>query len=286
MLKDIRIARVFPRKTTATPDDRLAFVNRSPPADMEEIDEVHISVAFTYDIPLAEKLEKEWRVLGVPVKMGGPAYNAPGGDFLPGMYLKKGYVITSRGCPNACWFCAVPKREGVLRELPIQDGWNILDDNLLACSEKHVRGVFEMLLRQEKRPVLSGGLEATRLKTWHVELMRKAKVSRMYFAYDTPDDLEPLVEAGQMLRANGISVASHRAGCYVLIGYRGDSFEKAQKRLHETIQAGFMPYAMLYRDHEGNTSDEWRRFQREWVRPQYVGKKMSEYWKGCDRYGV
>lgn len=266
--------------TTATPDDQLSFVNRSPPILMEEIDEVHISVAFTYDLPLAEKLEKEWSVLDVPVRVGGPAFNAPGGDFIPGMYLKEGYVITSRGCPNACWFCAVPKREGSLRELPVQDGWNVLDDNLLACSEEHVREVFAMLMRQTKRPVLSGGLEAKRLRTWHVELMRSAKVSRMYFAYDTPDDLEPLIEAGKMLRENGISAASHRAGCYVLIGYRGDTFDKAEKRLNETIQTGFMPYAMLYRDQDGNVSDEWRRFQREWVRPQYVGAKMSAYWKG------
>ena len=61
--------------------------------------------------------------LGVPVHMGGPAFNMPGGDFVPGMYLKKGYVITSRGCPNRCWFCSVPRREGGrLRELPITEG--------------------------------------------------------------------------------------------------------------------------------------------------------------------
>ena len=50
------------------------------------------------------------------------------------MYMKPGYVITSRGCPNRCWFCAVPKREGYqLRELPVTDGWIVADDNLLAA---------------------------------------------------------------------------------------------------------------------------------------------------------
>jgi hypothetical protein len=33
-----------------------------------------------------------------PVKVGGPAFSAPGGDFIPGRYMKRGYVITSRGC--------------------------------------------------------------------------------------------------------------------------------------------------------------------------------------------
>jgi hypothetical protein len=41
--------------------------------------------------------------------------------------------------------------------------------------------------------------------------MRKLKTERMYFAYDTPDDLEPLIEAGKMLRASGITAASHTA---------------------------------------------------------------------------
>lgn len=278
-----RIARIFPRRTNATPKDDMAFVNRSPPLNMPEVDEVHVSVAFTYDMPVAEQLAENWRTLGVPVKLGGPAYDAPGGEFVPGMYLKDGYVITSRGCPNHCWFCTVPKREGALRELEIKNGWNVLDDNLLACSDAHIRAVFDMLQNQFHAPVLSGGLEAKRLKPWHVELIRQTKVKRMYFAYDTPDDLEPLIDAGRLLQAGGISVAGHRACCYVLIGYPGDTFSKAEFRLMQTVSAGFMPYAMLYRDKDGITDAEWRRFQREWIRPQYVAMKMREEWRN-DRF--
>ena len=150
----------------------------------------------------------------------------------------------------------------------------MLDDNLLACSDDHIRSVFQMLKQQKERPVLSGGLEAKRLKPWHVRLIREAKVRRMYFAHDTPDDLEPLIHAGELLREVGISAASHRACCYVLIGFPGDSFDEAEGRLEQTIRAGFMPYAMLFRDADGATEPEWRRFQRDWVRPQYVGAKM------------
>ena len=31
---------------------------------------------------------------------------------------------------DACWHCAVPEREKGLRELPIQSGFNVLDDNI------------------------------------------------------------------------------------------------------------------------------------------------------------
>lgn len=192
----MRIARVFPRITNATPRDEYTFAD-VPGLFLPPIDEVHISVTFTYDIQRAEYLAEQWKHVA-PVKIGGPALNEPGGEFIPGMYVKKGMVITSRGCPNKCWFCQVPKREGGLRELTIKEGNNILDDNLLACSDSHIKKVFEMLKKQKYgRPLFTGGLEARKLKDWHVDLLREIKPKEMFFAYDTPDDYEPLVEAGK-----------------------------------------------------------------------------------------
>lgn len=273
----MRIARVFPRRTKATPDDALAFVDCQPPMlTLPEIDEVHISVAFSWDMPRAEQLAEAWRIVGVPVKMGGPAFNQPGGEFVPGMYVKQGYTITSRGCPNHCWFCAVPKRERGLRELSIHDGWNVLDDNLLACSETHIRAVFKMLARQPHRAEFTGGLESRILKPWHAALLREIKAKRMYFAYDTPNDYEPLVQAGRIMRQEGHRFESHSMACYVLIGYQGDTFEQAERRLVDTIKAGYMPYAMLYRGEDGAKNSDWGRFQREWLRPEILGIKVRK----------
>lgn len=273
----MRIARVFPSRTSMTPTDELAFVNCPPPLlILPEIDEVHVSVAFSWDMKRADQLAEAWRAVGVPVKMGGPALNLPGGEFIPGRYVKRGAVITSRGCPNHCWFCAVPKREGGLRELPVTEGWNVLDDNLLACSEGHVRAVFSMLARQSEKPVFTGGLEAKILQPWHAEALRALHPKRMYFAYDTPDDYEPLVNAGRILQDAGFTLESHAMCCYCLIGYKGDTFDKAEKRLTDTINAGFMPYAMLYRGEAGKTDAAWRRFQREWLRPEIVSTKARQ----------
>jgi len=222
-------------------------------------------------------LAKSWERIA-PVKMGGPAMGTRGEEFISGRYIKSGYVITSRGCPNRCWFCSVWKREGEgIRELPISDGWNVLDDNLLACSEKHIREVFAMLERQSQPCEFTGGLEAARLRPWHVELIKKLMPSQVFFAYDTPDDLEPLIQAGKMLRESGYGITrtgnmSHRMRAYVLIGYPQDTFEKAEKRLGETINAGFMPMAMLWRDTEGKKDRGWGRFQKKWARPAIMSK--------------
>jgi len=261
-----RIARVFPRRTKATPVDNLAFVGL-PGFFPPEVDEVHVSVTFTWDIPLAEYLAEAWAKVA-PVAIGGPALGERGGDFVPGRFLRRGYVITSRGCPNRCWFCSVPRREGDVRELPITEGHNVLDDNLLACSDEHIRAVFAMLKKQKLgRIMFTGGLEAARLKPWHVEEIAKLHPKEIFMAYDTEDDYEPLVQAGRMFRAAGIRARSHTLRAYVLLGYPNDSMRKAQVRLRNVLALGIIPMAMLWRDESGDRDPDWVKFAWPWSRP-------------------
>lgn len=270
----MNLIRVFPRRTAATPTDGHAFIG-NPPMFWPEADEVRVSVAFSWDRAEGERLADAWTATGLPLTIGGPAFDAPGEEFVPGRYLQQGYTITSRGCPNHCWFCAVPKREGRLRELAIADGWKVCDDNLLACSEAHVRAVFAMLKRQRHRAEFVGGLEANVLKPWHVDLLANLKPRRMYFAYDTPNDLEPLQQAGAMLAEAGLRRESHCVCAYVLIGYPDDTMDAARARLFETWAAGFYPFAMLHRDQRGDVRRDWARFQRLWTRPQIVATKLA-----------
>nr|DAH69729.1 MAG TPA: Radical SAM superfamily [Caudoviricetes sp.] len=160
------IARVFPRRTAMSPTDALASFG---PPTIENIadcikagvTEVHISVTFTWDLEKAEDLYYAWQILGVPVEVGGPAFDDRMGNFTPGLYLREGMIFTSRGCTKDCWFCSVPRcAHGEIKELPIVDGWNILDDNILATSEQHFRAVCAMLKRQKHPAVFSGGLHA------------------------------------------------------------------------------------------------------------------------------
>jgi len=153
---------------------------------------------------------------------------------------------------------------------------NFKHRKILACSEGHIRAVFAMLGRQKERPLLTGGLESRLLRQWHVDLIRDARVERMYFANDTQSDYEPLVAAGRLLAENGITRQAHKARCYVLIGFPGDTFDAAEKRLRDTWAAGFVPFAMLYRNAAGETPSDWRRFQTEWVRVPIIMHKLKE----------
>lgn len=162
-----KIIRVFPSRTNLTPTDDYCFFD-SPGLFIPPHDEVHICCVFTWDIPKAEKLWGDWRTItGKPVFLGGPAVDDPrdsdaDADFIPGMYVKHGVTFTSRGCPNDCSFCLVPKREGKLREIEIKLGNIINDNNFLACSKEHRRKVYDML-KNQKAIEFKGGLEAERL---------------------------------------------------------------------------------------------------------------------------
>lgn len=261
----MKIIKVFPRRTKATPDDGFC---RGPEL-FDQADEVHLSVTFTWDIPAAEELERQWRNVA-PVKVGGPAIGTRGEEFSPGMYLKEGYTITSRGCPNRCWFCTVPKRDGDIRELPIKDGWNVLDDNLLACSDEHIENVFTMLGRQKTKAEFTGGLEAKLLKKWQAKRMKTIKTKQAFFAYDTEDDFEPLAQATKMMLDAGFTKASHSLRCYVLVGYPKDTFDLAEFRMKQVCGLGLTPMGMLWRDRVGTVGNEWRQWQRKWARPAII----------------
>ena len=268
----MNILRVFPRRTKATPTDdgvRIGY----PGLFDEPVDEVHISTVFTYDLRESELLAKAWNGYG-EVKVGGPGTGMAGSEFVGGMYLRHGYTITSRGCHNTCWYCDVWSREGPVRELPIVEGYNVLDDNLLACSEGHVRAVFDMLGRQWERVELTGGLEARILKAWHVDLIAKTNPRQVFFAYDKDGDLEPLREASRLFKAAGWPETPGKADrlrCYVLIGYDGDTMEGAEGRLRAAMSAGFLPSAMLYTNKKGvSAGGKWPAFQRIWHRPAII----------------
>jgi hypothetical protein len=270
------LARVFPRKTRATPDDEYAFIGLPPAKLPEGIEKRDISVAFEYDLKEAERLYEAWSKIA-PCSIGGPATGQRGEEFVPGKYLRQGYVITSRGCDNGkkCWYCRVPSREGPVRELPVRPGVNILDDNLLACSDTHIKKVFAMLEEQKRqghRTFFTGGLEAALIREWHVELLKRLRPKEIFFGCDTDEKFYHLREALKLFReADYVSHNTLRA--YVLVGYKNDSLEDAERRLQRVKNLGVCPMAMLYKDATGSVVEperDWKRLQRLWARPALI----------------
>ncbi|GAF72342.1 unnamed protein product, partial [marine sediment metagenome] len=184
------ILRVFLRRNSHTPDDDMVAIG--PPGLWKPAaKEVHISVAFTWDRQHGEWLQNEWAKYYPVVKLGGPGIDGEGNGFEPGMYLKQGITITTRGCPNHCPFCLV--KDKPFRELTIKPGWVVQDNNILAASQGHFSAVIEMLNTRSKAAVFRGGLDSSRITPWHIEKLKQLKsIGELWFACDTDTALKPL----------------------------------------------------------------------------------------------
>lgn len=272
-----RILRVFPRRTSYTPTDELAFypITTQTPiwACLPEFDEIHISCSFTWDKPFCDELQAEWQYFtDKPIEIGGPAYCSDADDFTPGLYLKPNIIFTSRGCNNNCPWCIVPKIEGSLKELPIVPGNIIQDNNFLQTSRRHKEKVFEML-RGQSQIMFKGGLEPALLDDHFVEAVRSLRIADLWLACDTDGAMEVFKKACTKLVAAGFS--RKKIKCYTLIG---DDMEANEARLQEIYHAGAMPFAQLYRDFTSRKTEyskRWNAFARQWQRPPAIEAHMK-----------
>lgn len=272
------LIRVFPRLTNATPRDSLAFVGDPPfPEMLPPADEVHISVAFTWDIVEAKRLQRAWeRFYPDRVRIGGPAMGSPAREFVPGRYLREGYTITSRGCPNHCPHCLVPGREGNLCALyPVPPGHIEQSNNLLALPELDWWRVLAMLAGQRKAAKLVGGLQAdlfTDEKAF--ELRSNVRVKELFFAYDRPEqwrDVRQAIRTAIYWFGKGREDEPQRkVRCYVFAGYDGDTPKQAVNRCRQVLAEHAVPFLMLWQPADRfieyhNT--EWQPLMRKWMLP-------------------
>lgn len=259
------ILRVFPRRTSHTPVDPLAFVGE-PGGDLPEAEAVHVSCCFTWDVQESFRLAKLWGRHYRRVLVGGPAVAPENKGFVPGMYLREGITFTSKGCPHKCSFCLVPLREGPLRLLdPIPEGYIIQDNNFAATPKEHRGRTYRMLDRQPKAAIFSGGIDARLVTDDLASEFRDLRINSIFLAADSLASLRPLERAVGRLSYLG----RNKLRCYMLLAYRGETVDQALYRLEKAWEIGVLPFAQLYRPpgHPVEYSKEWKQLARVWSRP-------------------
>lgn len=277
----MKILRVFVKKTSYTPDDDMVIIGGPPlPGLIPEHDEVHISVAFTWDMDAAEELMFQWQAAtDKPVRIGGPAYKSMVNGFQPGLYVRKGILFTSRGCNNNCRFCGVREIEGTLVELPVHEGNVIQDNNFLQCSRTHKDKVFEML-RTQRGICFRGGLQCNLIDDHFIENIQQLRIAELWLACDTDKSLPAFKEACAKLTRAGFN--RNKIKCYSLIGH---DMEAEEARNREIFLAGAMPFSQLERDFtrtKTEYSKEWKAFERQWQRPAATVAHMKKVMSGVD----
>jgi len=135
-------------------------------------------------------------------------------------------TFTTRGCPNKCKFCAVPKIEGDFVELRTwRPGPIICDNNLLACSKAHFERVVQSL-RPFPSCDFNQGLEAKLFTIEHARLLAKLKNPIIRFAFDT---LKSELHLGKAIRI-ALAAKLSPIRVYVLLGFN-DTQEDGLYRL-------------------------------------------------------
>ena len=258
--------RVFIKRTSQTPIDKYATIGFPSLFLPQDIDEVHISTIFSWDIEKALRLKRNYELYYPKVLVGGPAFADGNYDpkFTSGRYVKKGITITTRGCNFKCPFCLVDKKEGKFREINIEAGNVIQDNNILLASRDHLRKVFDML-KTQKGIRFVGGLDKRLLKDWHIEELRSLKIKELWLAFDSWDNKKDFVKVMDKLKRAGFS--RNQIRCYVLAGFN-EPIQTSEERLRFVYECGALPFIQKYRDENDNKlSKENSKFIRRWSRP-------------------
>lgn len=267
--------------------------------------ELFLSVPFTWLLPAAWKMAEAHGKKGM-VWAGGPAvalmpeYLAdvaacltscegliPG--FSPLAMHNPLATFTTRGCPNHCPFCAVPRLEGEFREL---EDWPVrpvvCDNNLLAASKAHFNRVIDSL---KCLPFVdfNQGLEAGRFTFWHLDRIRELRRVKIRFSMDSMAEAGVVVDAVDKCLEAGIP--KRNIGVYVLIGFN-DSPQDARERLEIVRNWGIRPNPMRFQPLDsldknayvapGWTDFELRRMMKYYSQLRYLDRVPFEDFRPDD----
>ncbi len=200
---------------------------------------LYISVPFTWLMDEARQLAAAHKGCAI---IGGPGTMAPSEcpGFEPILFHNPAATFTTRGCPNRCPFCAVPRLEGDFREIPdFRPAPVICDNNLLAASKQHLERVVDKL---KVFPLVdfNQGLEARRFTPEVADLLAGLRC-KVRFAFDRLGAETAVADAVKLCRKR----TTRDIGVYVLIGFN-DTPEEARYRLEKVRGWGIRPNPMRY----------------------------------------
>lgn len=197
-----------------------------------------------------------------------------------------GYL--TRGCPNNCRWCIVPKKEGEIRPYrrwqdivrEDTDKLVLMDNNILAC--EYGTKQLESMVGSGYRIDLNQGMDARLVNESVAEILSQLRWIRFIrFSCDQKSQIEPIRKTIELLGKNG--VRPYRIFIYLLVT---KDIKDASDRVEELKQyKGINLYAQAERNERiGIMPNKMQlEFQQRYV---YGGSYRSETWKEyCDRNG-
>lgn len=190
------------------------------------------------------------------------------------------YGFLTRGCPNKCPWCVVPRKEGKIRpymdieEIAIE-GRNklvLMDNNILAAGD-YAKEQFQKIIDKGYRVDFNQAIDARLVTDDFARMLAKMKWidRRIRFGCDTQAQIKQCERAIEMITCYGYK------GEFFLYTMLNDNFRECYERIHywwvrnrwcrENHKANIYPYAQPYRD-PGNPHrpiPEWQLDMARWV---------------------
>lgn len=214
----------------------------------------------------------------------------PDFSIYPGVPKDTSYGFLTRGCPNKCKWCVVPRKEGVIHPY-----WDIdrvangrkkivlMDNNILAAGDYAVEQLTK-IIEKGYAVDFNQALDARLVTDEFARLLARIKWidRRIRFGCDTPGQVKECERAMMLIDGHGFK------GQYFLYTMLNANFQECYERIrhwwienqacvidHKTKRV--YPYAQPYRDPDnpGSKVPQWQKDMAGWV-----NKKMI--FESCD----
>ena len=193
---------------------------------------------------------------------------------------KTAYGFLTRGCPNKCKWCIVPKKEGKItpymdiEEIAVNGRKNIIlmDNNVLA-SDYGLQQI-EKIISMGVRVDFNQGLDARLVTEDIAKLLAKVKwLKHIRFGCDTPGQISECDRAATLLDKYGYK-KEYFFYCILL-----NDFKESFERVNYWKKKGkrYIPYCQPYRDLDKKEQiiPQWQKDMARWANRRELYKSMD-----------
>lgn len=252
-----------------------------------EYDKVYMSKIFSFTPDFGQ-----WIINSKEIVKGGTGYDLysklpnymeyelPDYSIYPSVDYKTAYGFLTRGCPNKCKWCVVPRKEGAIKpymdvdDIAVNGRTNLIlmDNNVVACS--HGLEQIQKIVDKRYKVDFNQALDARLITDDIAKLLAKVKwLTAIRFGCDTPRQIEYCERAMDL-----IDKYRGRPASYLMYTMLDDDLEECYNRLtyfkrNKRVRVVAQPFRDI--DNPSQIIPQWQKDMQRWA-------MRRELWSSCD----
>lgn len=257
----------------------------------EQYDIVYMSKIFSFTEDYGQ-----WITNAKHIRKGGTGYNLyttldkeveycqPDYSIYPSIDKKTAYGFLTRGCPNKCKWCVVPRKEGNVKpymdvdDVAIDGRTNLtlMDNNILAC--EYGLQQIQKIIDKGYRVDFNQALDARLITDDIAKLLAKVKwLNQIRFGCDTPKQIKECEQAMRM-----IDYYRGKPASYLMYTMIGSDFNEALNRInywkpYKRVRVVAQPFRDVDNPHQ--IIPQWQKDMARWAmrREIYATCEFKDY---------